>query len=202
MPSASPTPPLGSTLFEDTFIDNRNKWYTDHSYQIVGGKYKMSVSCPNSSDPSAPPGCGTYLRMPYTFPKNFRLEIDTTVVDSSAGASVVIGLQVRRNEDDFYRVHYFTTDGYYQMDAIFQQNTHRLIPIVPLDLISREIGQTNKVGIELKDFVLTPLINEQELASVEDGNLPNAGDSYLVIVVSRKHLATVEFDNLVIKSIE
>src|SRR6266542_3505192 len=101
-PVASATSPAPSNLFEDTFIDNRNNWYIDTSASfIAGGKYKIEVSCPTDYVSFY---CGTYIKIPFAFPRDFHIEMDVTVLESSSDANIAIGFQVRRRNFDQYYI--------------------------------------------------------------------------------------------------
>lgn len=103
-------PPGSDLLFEDNFIDNRNGWYTASANpNITGGKYTHKATCPADYVSYY---CGTYLMVPFSFPKNFKLEIDATILESSVNGDVGIGFQLRRNGLDHYYINYYITQGY------------------------------------------------------------------------------------------
>jgi len=201
MPTAMPSLAHAdaSTIFEEPFIDNRNNWHTDSTLiTIAAGKYNHKIDCPNSN---VSPHCGTFIKMPFIFPRNFRLEIDATIIESSTGAGVMVAFEVRRNAE-YYYVNYFITDGRYQISRISEFGIFRIIPETSTDFIMTAVGDTNKLGIEMKDTSLTPLLNGHELAPAFDGKIPAAGDSYLVILVARGHSAELQFDNLVVQEVK
>jgi hypothetical protein len=98
-PSPSSVPsPRDVILFEEAFVDNQNGWYiASANPNITGGKYTHKVTCPADYVSYY---CATYLMVPFSFPKNFKLEIDTTILESSVNADVGIGFQLRRNSLD------------------------------------------------------------------------------------------------------
>jgi hypothetical protein len=195
----SPIPAKASTTFGDAFDDNRNNWYTDPTLaEIVDGKYSHKVDCPNSN---VSPDCGRFIKMPFTFPRNFRMEIDTTLVKSSTGASVTVAFEVRRGAE-YYYITYSITDSQYQIRRISQFGIFTIIPETSSDLIKTAVGSANNLGIEMENSTLTPLLNGQELAPAYDGKIPKAGDSYLVILVARGHSAELYFDNLTVNEIK
>ncbi len=196
-PSSSLTPAnIGGKLFEETFTNNRNGWFVDsENSSITAGTYKHTVSCPLETTESY---CELYLEVPYTFPKNFRIDMDATVIETSTGSDIALGFQVRRKTKDHYYVKYFMTQGLYQLNIVFKGKTFRIIPDTPTTIIDKNLGAKNKLGIKVQDFLFTPIINDQELGGAEDGNLPNAGKTYLIISVSRGHSAIIEFDNLIV----
>ncbi len=120
--------PESKVLFEDSFVDNRNDWYVASAYpNIVGGKYTHKIICPADYGSYY---CGTYLEIPFAFPKNFRGEIDATILESSSSADVGIGFQFRRNNQDHYYIIYYITQGFYQLSITHNGNEFKLIPNV------------------------------------------------------------------------
>ena len=198
-PSETPTaiPPL--VLFEDTFVDNRHEWQLeDSNFRIEYGKLISSVICPFI----AADYCGSYLYIPFNFPKDFRLELDVTAVDLLPDTKIGIGFQVRRNEDDFYYINYYVEDGRYEVRATYSQNNLGLVPETLTDVMNQGIGSTNRFGIELNDTVITPILNGQKLTEGEDTHLSAAGSSFLIVYVSQGETVTIELDNLTVEEIK
>lgn len=196
-PIPSLTAPAATTIFEDTFIDNRNQWAVESSSSyIVAGKYTINVDCPASYDSFY---CGTYIRIPFAFPKNFRMEIDTAILESSSEADIALGFQARRNGSNHYYIMYFIQQGFYQLNVTHDGNRFSLIPETSTDLIVNELGATNRIGIEINEILFTPILNGQKMAQVEDGTLTNPGESYILIFVSRGHSAKIQLGNLTIQ---
>lgn len=195
----SPISKEASTTFGDTFDDNRNNWHTDPAItEIVAGKYSHKLDCPASN---VSPECGTFIKMPFTFPRNFHMEIDATLVKASTDASVRVAFEVRRSAE-YYYINYSITDGHYQISRVSQFGIFEIVPETSSDLIQTAVGATNKIGIEMKDTSLTPLLNGHELAPAYDGKLPKAGESYLVVLVARGHSAELEFDDLTVQEVK
>lgn len=195
-PASTPLP-IGRTLFRDEFIDNKNKWYVKgDDAKIIAGKYTHKMSCPSDY---ASNYCGVYLDVPYSPPKNFRIEIDVAVLEASTDADVAIGFQLRRSGRDHYYLNYFITQGFYYLGIASRGNTNLIIREQPIDLIKRETGAVNRLGIRMQDFMFTPIINGQAMESGEDGTLNNPGKFLLVMLISRGSSVTVEFDNILIQ---
>ena len=140
--------------------------------------------------------------VPFSFPKNFRLEVDVTAVELSAGTWIGIGFHARRNGDDFYYVNYFLKDRTYELRATYSQNNHGLIPKTSTNLMVQDVGSTNRFGIELNDTVISPILNGQKLAEGQDDHLPAAGDSYLIVYISKGGFAKIELDNLTVEEVK
>jgi len=198
-PSFTPLP-IGKTLFRDEFIDNKNKWYVKgDEAKIIAGKYTHQSSCPPDY---ASNYCGFYLDVPYSSPKNFRVEIDVAVLESSADADVAIGFQLRRSGRDHYYLNYFITQGFYYLGIASRGNTNLIIREKPTDLLHPEIGVVNRFGIRMHNLTFTPIINGQAAEIGEDGTLNNPGKFLLVMLISRGGSATMEFDNILIQESE
>lgn len=199
-PILSPTPPTATIIFEDTFVDNLKNWVISSSYPYIGaGKYNFLVECPANYSADF---CGTHVKVPFVFPANFHMEIDLTVLESSTNAKVGLGFQVRKNKDNLYYINYFITDLYYLLRSAYNTKDIPIIPKTSTDLIENELGSTNRFGIEVQDSKFTPIINGYRLSQGEDWNLKNAGDSYLVIYISRGHSAMLQFDNIVVQEVK
>jgi hypothetical protein len=175
-------------------------WYIDTSASLIAaGKYTFEVNCPTENDSFY---CGTYLKIPFVFPRDFRMEMDVTVLQSSSDANIVIGFQVRRRNLDQYYVSYFITDSSYSLRLAYNKRFLEIIPKTSTDLISKELSSINRLGIEVRNSTFTPNINGKILPQGEDGNLINAGDSYIEIFISRGYSARLEFDNLVVREVK
>lgn len=201
-PTYTPTlTSLSSTiLFEDTFIDDRNNWFTTSGYPYIGaGKYNFSVGCPASYDSYY---CGTYVNVPFEFPKDFQMEVDLKILKPSDGAQIALGFQVRRTDKNHYYINYFTTDMYYVFRSTYKAKDLEIIPKTSTTLINTEPEAVNRFGIEVRDTKFTPIINGNRLTEGEDGNIPDAGQTYLVIYISRGHSASIQFDNLVVQEVK
>ena len=46
------------------------------------------------------------------------------------------------------------------------------------------------------------MVNGQEIPSTNNGNIPEAGDSYLVILVTRGSSAELQLDNLAVQEVK
>jgi len=199
-PDASTATSAPTIIFEDSFIDNSNNWYIDNSTSyIAAGKYTIDVSCPNNYDSFY---CGTYIKIPFTFPKDFRMEMDVTVLESSSDANIAIGFQVRRRNYDQYYINYFITDSYYSLKLVYNNRYLEIIPKTSTNLISKELSSINRFGIEVQNSIFTPIINGEILPQGEDGNLINAGDSYIEIFITRGNSAMLQFDNLAVQEVK
>lgn len=196
----SPTITVGPTSFEESFLDNRNNWYTNPTLvDIISGTYKQFLECPASSDSAR---CGYFIQIPFSFPPSFRMQMETTITSASAGASVMVGFQLRRSDDGYYYVNYVVTKGVYEISRVTQTGAFPIVPETPTDFIAQDVGATNVLGIQIKGAELMPLLNGNEILPVHDGNIRTAGDSYLVVLVERGHSAEIHFDNLVVEKID
>lgn len=196
----SPASFEGSTLFEEPFTDNHNNWYTDETLAaVMDGKYLHILDCPDASPASQ---CGNFVKIPFTFPNNFRLQVEATLTESSDGGSVMFGIQVRKSDEGYYYINYLPANSSYEMSRITQTGEFSILPATQTDFINTAMGDTNILGVEAHGAEFTLLVNSQKLPSIQDGNIPTAGDSYLVVLVDRGHSAEVQFDNLVVEKFE
>ncbi len=201
-PTYTPTSTsLSSTiLFEDAFIDDRNNWFTTSGYPYIGaGKYNFSVGCPASYDSFF---CGTYVNIPFEFPKDFHIEVDLKILQPSDDAQIALGFQVRRNDKNLYYINYFITDGYYSLRSAYNTKDMEIIPKTSTSLMNAASDSVNRLGIEVRGTKFTPIINGNRLSEGEDGNLPDSGQTFLVIYISRGSSATVQFDNLIVQEVK
>lgn len=197
----TPTPTSKSlaTIFEDTFIDNQNFWFVNSDTYIGAGKYSFEVGCPANYLTYY---CGTYVNVPFDFPKDFQMEIDIEVPESSNDANIALGFQIRRNDKNHYYINYFITDMYYVFHSAYNTNDLEIIPKTSTTLINTGSNVVNRFGIEVRDTKFTPIINGNRLTEGEDGNMPDAGQTYLVIYILRGSWATIKFDNLIVKEVK
>lgn len=194
------TPPSSTTIFEDTFIDNRNSWFVTSDTPFIGaGKYNFGVGCPANYDSYF---CGTYVNVPFEFPRNFHIEVDLKVLKPSADAQIALGFQIRRNDNNHYYINYFITDMSYVFRSAYNTKDLEIIQKTSTTLINTDPDAINRLGIEIHDTRFTPIINGNRLPEGEDGNLTNAGQTFLVIYISRGSSATVQFDNLIVQEVK
>lgn len=196
-PNTHSVTPTSTVIFEDTFIDNHNNWHIDTSSSyIAAGKYVIDVSCPDEHDSFY---CGTSIKIPFTFPKDFHIEMDITILNSSPNANVAIGFQLRRKSTDYYYINYFITDSFYSLRLTYDKRYLEIVPKTSTDLISKELNSTNRFGIIVQGTKFTPTINGMLLPQGEDGNLTNAGDTHIAFFISYGNSARLQIDNLVVQ---
>ena len=199
-PILSPSTPESSMRFEETFTDNHNNWYTNEPLvTIADGMYTLVLDCPTSS---ATPQCGNFIQIPFVFPTNFQIEMETTLTKASDGAGVMVGIQARRNDDGYYYLNYLITRGSYEMSRVTQTGAVSIVPEMQTDLIAPAVGETNIFGVRVDGAEFTPFVNGEAIPPIRDGNIRTAGDGFLVILVERGHTAQVQLDNLVVKRID
>lgn len=199
-PVPAPTLPEGPMTFDEPFIDNRNNWYTNPTLvEVFAGVYNHVLDCPAAGYSTH---CGNFIKIPFAFPRSFRMQMETTITSASTDAGVMVGFQLRRSDDSYYYVNYVITKGLYEISRVTQTGAFTILSETPTDFIAQGVGETNVLGIEIKGADLMPLLNGNQISPVQDGNIRTAGDSYLVVLVERGHTAEVQFDNLVVEIIE
>lgn len=114
----------------------------------------------------------------------------------SPGAEVMIAFQFRRNAGNYYTV-YFRSIGKYTVNIVYNGSVDKLLEDTTIPSFSPNTDSTNRYGFNAIGTLFKPLFNNQELLSVEDGNINQAGSVYIAIFVSRGGSAIVELDNVI-----
>lgn len=184
-------------LLQDDFIDNRNGWLLQHESgiksDIIGGKYKFTITCPQTYETFY---CGNYIMVPDLSSKDLQLELDATMKNISPSAEVMIAFQFRVNASNYYTV-YFRSISKYTVSRSYNGSLGKLLEDTTIPSFSPNTDTVNRYGFSATDTFLQPLFNGQELQSVEDGFINQAGLVYIAIFVSRGGSATVELDNFI-----
>jgi len=108
----------------------------------------------------------------------------------------MIAFQLRRNAGNYYTV-YFRSIGKYTVYIVYNGSVNKLLEDTTIPSFSPNTDTTNRYGFYAIGTLLKPLFNSQELLSVEDGNINQAGLVYIAIFVSRGGSAIVELDNVI-----
>jgi hypothetical protein len=196
-PTLTFTPTIDSTtskvLLEDDFTDNSNKWLIQNDEiiksKVIGARYTVTVDCPLSYKYFY---CGSYILVPKVLPKDVQLEVDATIRTQKPVTDVQIIFQFRRNGGNSYNI-YYGSSGEYNVNIVNNGSQDRLAETTPIVDYTPDV--VNRYGFYVKDSIIKPLFNGQELISVQDGNINQAGMVYIVISVSKGGLAIIELDN-------
>lgn len=189
----------GATVtFQEDFTTNENGWwvgegsddYGDYESRVVDGVYRFSMT---SKQPA-----WNWNWVPNYSAKDFWLRVQVTLVEASADANVSITFRENKNSD-FYRVQ-FANDGTYRV-RLFQGGEWRTLQEwMSSDAIRLEPGVANIFAVLVEGSDFTLYANDQELATVQDSALSEAGKISLAIGLDEgNQTVTVDFDNLVIK---
>lgn len=190
-------------LFQDDFDANASKWpegqFSDDgseiNRQITDGKYRMSLKTP-----------GDYFIQEYLpdfSTKDFYAETTVAVVEDTASpGEIAVGFVFRRNESkDRYAVLFFSdnTSGFY----VNQKGEWTTLQKFPTNAAFRlKPGSTNTFGVYAAGSSFTFYANGQELATVKDITLSEAGSVGIGIELDEANQSlTVDFDKFVIKDI-
>jgi hypothetical protein len=189
-------------VFHDTFDTNANDWvldetsdeYADHIAQIANGKYVHTMTSKQ----------GVWWReyVPHVSVQDFYLRVEATLVETTAGDAVNVSLAFREDEEgNFYRVR-FDGNGYYK---VYLRQDGEWITLQDWELneiASVEPGVTNTFALLVRGSEFTIYANGQELTTVSDSALSEAGTISLATGLPEADQSlTVEFDNLVIRQI-
>ena len=201
-PTPTPTPKI---LFQDTFIDNKNRWQLISQARgpttpgietnIYGGKFVITVDCPATYKAAT---CAANIPVPYVMVKNFYMEFETSIKRMSQEANVIIGVQYRRSDASYYWFQY-KDYGTFLFSLILKGKTLPLSEETLSPSINTDSGAVNIIGVYAKDSTHILYANGTELVKVEDGNLSQAGGLYIKFHVARNNSATIELDNLTIR---
>jgi len=205
--ATAPAPSSQSVLFQDTFDSNANGWETGQSSdaygeltsQVVGGKFKMALSSKQSN-------YFAILSVPNFSAKDFLLSMDVTLVDVSAAPgdlsfAITVreadGINGKRYEFMFYNDNTFIVSVWPDSDY---QNVKEILR-GKLGTAKLEKGITNTFAIQAVGSTFTFSINGEQLGSFTDTTITEAGGiSFQFGLNQSPDSATIEFDNLVIKS--
>jgi hypothetical protein len=182
-----------NVLLQDDFIDNDNGWLIQNDQiiksKIIGARYILTIDCPPAYKYFS---CGSYIQVPKLSSKNLQLELDATIEKKLPNTDVQIIFQFRRSGGNYYNIH-FGHSGKYNVNIVHDGTQDRLLEDLTIPGYSPDTA--NRYGFYTKDTKIKPLFNGQELTSVEDGTINQAGLIYIVISVSRGGSAIVELDN-------
>lgn len=190
-------------VFEDDFSSNANNWwegeYSDETgdkvEQIIDGKFRKSVVSKQSA--------WNWSWVPDFSVKDFWLSVEVTVVEASGDpGDAQVAITFRENENDEYYEVEFANDNTYSVWLAQDDDWSRLQKWTPSDAVKMEPGVTNTFALLVMGSSFTLYVNEQELNTVTDTALGEAGQISLTIGLERAgQILTVEFDNLVIKEL-
>jgi hypothetical protein len=188
-------------VFEDDFSSSANGWwqgessdeYGDYIDRIINDKFRKSVV---SKQPA-----WNWSWVPNFSARDFWLSIEVTIIEVSAQpGDAQVAITFRENEDDEYYDVEFANDGTYSVWLDKDGEWSRLQKWMPSDVVRLEPGVTNTFDLVVVGSSFTLYANGQELNTVIDSALGEAGQISLAIGLEKAgQTLTVEFDNLVIK---
>jgi hypothetical protein len=199
-PVVEATPVASDVLLFDDFSSNVNGWWvgtdssdtSDKTNQFVDGKYRMSVTARQST-----------MRWDslHGFPfQDFLFSVNATVVEKTGGSpgDVSLALYFRRTEEkDYYRARFYDDDSY----RIGLKKGEEWITLAEGSAeINLEPGVTNSFAILAQGEEFTFYVNGQEVTTVTDPNLSEAGWIGLGVgLADGDQAATVDFDNFLVE---
>lgn len=194
---------LQSFTLQDDFSTNDYDWpigldeseNSDRTTALVDGRYRMSVTARDDS----------FRYVTTAVPAaDVRFMLDVTLVEASGGqvGDTNIFLIVRRNPDkDYYRIRFYDDnsvkvslrrDG--KWITIFDRTNSEAIQLEP--------GVSNTFGVEIVGPNMTIYANGQQIATLTDATLLEAGKIGMGIgLANAGQSATVDFDNLQVEAI-
>jgi hypothetical protein len=195
--SSTSTPVAPGVLFREDFSANSKGWnvsgisiskeFGDVVFKFVDGVYRTSVVSKR--------GGRLDILVPGLTARDFALSVDVTVVEAS-GPSIV-GVAFRETDNAKYLVEFWSSGSF--RVRLEQNGAWRTIQEgTSGDAIRLDKGIRNSFRVVVKGSSFTLIANDQELATVQDATLNNAGWVRLAIGVDPGQKLTLDFDNLLI----
>jgi hypothetical protein len=208
VPAAPASPAGGAVLFHDTFDSNAANWHSgtesdatgDLNRQIVGGKYRFDLTAKQDYFFVLSP-------VPDFSAKDFIFSIDATVLDTTATAgNLEVGFTFREAEGvNGKRYEFlFYNDGTYVVDLWPSADYTQVKELLNGDMGAAkfEKGVTNNFAIEANGPVFTIFINGNQIGTVTDATVNEAGSMSLWLGLDKSgQTVSMEFDNLTVKAI-
>ena len=198
----------GAILFQDAFDSNAAGWGTGRqsdsdgnlSRLVVDGKYRIAMASKKD-----------YFYSVSTIPdfssKDFLLSVDATITDSTAtSGDLELGFTVREaNGVDGKRYEFmFTNDNGYTVNLWPSNDAQNVQELLSGNLVTARLdkGVTNTFAIDANGSTFTFFVNGNKVDSFTDATINQAGSLSLWVGLDKANQsATVDFDNLSIKSI-
>lgn len=206
---ARPTISAGTTiLFQDAFDSNANGWDLgiqsdasgDVTKQIIDGKYRLSLTSKQKYffDISFVPNFSA---------KDFLFSIDATILDTNATTGDLALYFSLREVNGVNGKHYdfiFYNDNAYAVDAWPSADSTTVKSVLTGNMLTTKLekGVTNTFAIQANGSTFTIYINGNKIDSFTDTTINEAGSMSLWLGLYKPNqTVTMEFDNLIIKSI-
>lgn len=206
---ARPTISAGTTiLFQDAFDSNANGWDLgtqsdasgDVTKQIIDGKYRLSLTSKQKYffDISVVPNLSA---------KDFLFSIDATILDTNATTGDLALYFTLREVNDVNGKHYdfiFYNDNTYAVEAWPSADSTTVKSVLTGNMLTTKLekGVTNTFAIQANGSTFTIYINGNKIDSFTDTTINEAGSMSLWLGLYKPNqTVTMEFDNLIIKSI-
>jgi serine/threonine protein kinase len=197
---SQPTPGDGDTagkviVFADYFDSDASGWATGEfeddlsqtKVDIEGGKYTLSVTTRPGQTPFVE------KKLPNQEFSNFVLSVEATPHDIAEYYSY--GVAFRENSADHCYAFEIGNDGLYGV-SLFEGDWVTLKDWSSSEAI--KVGQKNTLTVVAEGSKLSFFVNEEKLATIEDGTLATGSVGLIVNIFEEGNSATVDFDNLIV----
>jgi hypothetical protein len=198
----------GTILFQEPFDSNAAGWETgrrsdsdgDLSRLVVDGKYRIAMA-------SKTDYFYVVSSIPNSTSKDFLLSVEATITDTTATpGDFELGFTVREaNGVDGKRYEFlFSNDNGYTVNLWPSNNSQNVQELLSGNLATARLdkGVTNTFAIEAIGSTFTFFVNGDKVDSFTDSPINQAGSMSLWVGLDKANQsATVDFDNLSIKSI-
>jgi serine/threonine protein kinase len=190
----------GEILFEDDFSSNQNDWSTgpqEDEYgvtntEFVNGRYRMTQE--------AKQGVFVWNNLADTEFDNFIFSVEATPVEKKVAGNFAYGLTLRENVDDAHLYAFeVNSDGTYMVSLLYNNEWETLVDWAESPAINRE--GTNQLTVKAAGPSFTFYVNGVEVATLEDDTLSSGAIGVALDLYEEGDKATVDFDNLVIRSL-
>ncbi|MBE7552909.1 MAG: protein kinase [Anaerolineales bacterium] len=190
----------GEILFEDDFSSNKNDWSTgpqEDEYgvtntEFVEGRYRMTHE--------AKQGVFVWNNLADKEFDNFIFSVEATVVEKKVASNFAYGLTLRENADDAHLYAFeVNSDGNYMVSVLYNNEWETLVEWAESPAINRD--GTNQLTVKAAGSLFTFYVNGVEVTTLEDDTLNSGAIGVALDLYEEGDKATVDFDNLVIRSL-
>jgi len=192
-------------VFQDDFTTNANQWWTgessaslaDWTFNLADGRYRMQVEAKDN----------VLLRTLSPLPANLRdfwLSADVTLVETSGvgPGDISACFSFRETDGDYYRVA-FNNENQYWIDMWQGGDWTTIKPRTDNLAVNLDPGASNNFAMLVQGSEITLYANGQTLGTATDTTLSGLGKIELGVGFDEAgQTATVDFDNLIIRSSE
>lgn len=186
-----------AVLFQDDFTANTNEWSLGYSRddvstdetRIVDGKLQKQVGFMQDAI--------SWVRIPNFLAQNFHLTVEAALVEATSEYTQIT-LTFREDADGNYYLIQFDSDNSYLVQLYYNDEWQTLQDWTTSAAIDLQPGVVNQFSLRVEDSFFTIYANGEELTTIENATLRDAGEIGLGIGGSQGEEAMATFDNLLL----